>query len=450
MATGPDLISRLCPGDHVCWILSDDRQRLRTLAGYLRDGLAEGHKVICLSQALLPRALVAGLERLGVPVEEAVARGQLEVYTPAESFLAGGRFEAAAMIDRLKGWAVTARRQRWSGLRIAGDMSWAAEPVPGREHLAWFEAQANRIFARGYAIGLCLYDRGLFTRPELDLLASAHPGTATPEPDSGWEPLLRIAYTSQPAGIRLSGEIDLSNRRSLAAVLSGLPEDLAGHAGPIRIDVSKLRFADAAALALLVRAVRMMSGKVRLVGGSPELSRLLELVANDAHALATGNPERRPLYPMPLPPAVPGRLSTMAQPFPDRLKEQFAALRADGVDVIVSLQPVAERQAAGLAGEPAAVACAGLEFHELPVVDFGVPDRAAAEPVVRLLCDRIREGRHVVVHCAGGIGRSSVVAAAILVQLGTPAAEVWRVVSEARGREVPETDEQRAWPIDPQ
>jgi len=64
--------------------------------------------------------------------------------------------------------------------------------------------------------------------------------------------------------------------------------------------------------------------------------------------------ERRSLYPMPLPPRIAGRLSTMAQPYPDRLYEQFCALRSNGVDVMVSLQPAAERQAAGLEGEPAA------------------------------------------------------------------------------------------------
>jgi len=49
------------------------------------------------------------------------------------------------------------------------------------------------------------------------------------------------------------------------------------------------------------------------------------------------------------------------------------------------------------------------------------------------------------VHCAGGIGRSSVLSGAIMVQLGVPAADVWQVIGEARGCVVPETDEQRAW-----
>ena len=162
-----------------------------------------------------------------------------------------------------------------------------------------------------------------------------------------------------------------------------------------------------------------------------------------------GEIELRSLYRMPVPPHTAGRLSTMAQPYPDRLYEQFRALRSNGVEVMVSLQPAAERQAAGFEGEPAAAVRAGVEFHEVPVVDFGVPDRAEAAPVIELLCDRIRAGRHVVLHCAGGIGRSSVLAGAILVRLGVPAAGVWRIIGDARGCEVPETDEQRAWLRDP-
>jgi hypothetical protein len=55
----------------------------------------------------------------------------------------------------------------------------------------------------------------------------------------------------------------------------------------------------------------------------------------------------------------------MAQPHPDRRYEQSSALRSYGVDVVVSLQPLAERQAAGLVGEPAEAVGVGLEFHQL-------------------------------------------------------------------------------------
>jgi hypothetical protein len=43
------------------------------------------------------------------------------------------------------------------------------------------------------------------------------------------------------------------------------------------------------------------------------------------------------------------------------------------------------------------------------------------------------------VHCWAGIGRLSLIAAALLVRLGTSADQAWDAIAKARGRAVPET-----------
>jgi len=88
---------------------------------------------------------------------------------------------------------------------------------------------------------------------------------------------------------------------------------------------------------------------------------------------------------------------------------------------------------------------AGLAFRSLPVPDFGVPDRAEFAGPLRELSDELTAGRHVAVHCWGGVGRSSLVAAALLVLRGSTAQAAWHRVAYARGVPVPETDEQRDW-----
>ncbi|HEY7174721.1 MAG TPA: tyrosine protein phosphatase [Micromonosporaceae bacterium] len=142
----------------------------------------------------------------------------------------------------------------------------------------------------------------------------------------------------------------------------------------------------------------------------------------------------------------PGRLATMARP-PGHgsLDRQMAALQASGVDVVVSLQGADERAEAGLSGEPDAVRRAGLEFRELPIRDMDVPDVAAARALVDALIGDLRAGRNVVVHCWAGIGRSSTIAAAVLIRLGAEAEQACRTVGAARGMRVPETAHQRAW-----
>lgn len=129
----------------------------------------------------------------------------------------------------------------------------------------------------------------------------------------------------------------------------------------------------------------------------------------------------------------------------DWLGDEMTALRTAGVDVLVCLLTEAELRELDLSGEATAAARVGLRFLHLPIVDLGVPDRDRVDPLVDDLTDRLRNGEHVVVHCRAGIGRSSLVAAALLVRLGVSPATAWKAIATARGVPVPETDEQRRW-----
>ncbi len=54
---------------------------------------------------------------------------------------------------------------------------------------------------------------------------------------------------------------------------------------------------------------------------------------------------------------------------------------------------------------------------------------------------------NTVVHCRAGIGRSAVVAAGILLQAAFGPEEAFARVSEVRGVDVPDTDEQHNWVV---
>lgn len=141
-----------------------------------------------------------------------------------------------------------------------------------------------------------------------------------------------------------------------------------------------------------------------------------------------------------------GRLATMPHPAGGRdLDSDIAALRAAGVDVLVSLQTLEEQAEIGLLGEADAAARAGIEFRHLPIRDMGVPDLAAVTPAIAAIGADIVGGRHVVIHCWAGIGRSSTIAAAVLIELGATPIGACATVSAARGMRVPETRAQRDW-----
>ncbi|WP_133741604.1 MEDS domain-containing protein [Actinorugispora endophytica] len=273
------IVDRLQPGDHVCWAFHDDEERLRTTLRFVAGGITTGEKVLCLTEDPTPEALRAVLEARGVDVTAAVARGQVRFRDARGSSPDTGVFDPVSMLDDWRRELGRARAEGYASLRAITDMAWLARPVSvtGIRRLAWYEAQANRMFADGYATVVCLYDRRLFTAGDLRGIASAHPGTAFTPGDESWRPQLRILRTDDPLGLRLVGASDLSTREALTAVLAGAAEDLPGCGAPLTVDVTGLTFADAAAVHALVRTAQTASAGLRIVGASSLMAKLIHL-----------------------------------------------------------------------------------------------------------------------------------------------------------------------------
>ncbi|MDH6114198.1 protein-tyrosine phosphatase [Kitasatospora sp. MAP12-15] len=142
----------------------------------------------------------------------------------------------------------------------------------------------------------------------------------------------------------------------------------------------------------------------------------------------------------------PGRLSTMARPRGnDWLEDEMTALKVAGVDVLVCALTAPEREELGLADEPRAAEAAGLRYVAIPIPDRTIPDLPAILPTLRALAGQLREGAHITTHCRAGIGRSSLLAAALLILNGTDPDTAWAGIERARGLAVPDTAEQRDW-----
>jgi len=142
-----------------------------------------------------------------------------------------------------------------------------------------------------------------------------------------------------------------------------------------------------------------------------------------------------------------GRLATMACPRGgDWLDDEVEALQTEGVDVLVSALTVSELAELQLSAEPELARGAGLAYISFPIPDRGAPGVVAAvTDLVGQLEERLTGGEFIVVHCRAGIGRSSLIAAAVLVREGLTPAEAWELISAARGLSVPDTEAQRAW-----
>lgn len=143
----------------------------------------------------------------------------------------------------------------------------------------------------------------------------------------------------------------------------------------------------------------------------------------------------------------PGRLGIMPRPRGgDWLEDEIRSLKTSGVDVVASLLEREEISELDITGEQSFCEACGVSYLSFPIRDFGVPpSQRETLSFAGSLRERLREGKSVVIHCRQGIGRSSLMAACVLLLGGTCADEAFRRIEEARGRPVPDTPEQREW-----
>jgi len=143
----------------------------------------------------------------------------------------------------------------------------------------------------------------------------------------------------------------------------------------------------------------------------------------------------------------PGRLAITSRPRGgDWLEDEVEAWRKNGVDVVVSLLTPDEVKELGLTSESVVAEARGIRFLSFPIKDREVP---ASQAQTEAFIDKVREvlesGRNVAIHCRQSVGRSGLIAAALLIVKGATAEEAIRRISSARGLAVPETVEQVRW-----
>lgn len=137
------------------------------------------------------------------------------------------------------------------------------------------------------------------------------------------------------------------------------------------------------------------------------------------------------------------KLAIMARPRAgDWLDDEITHWRRSGVEIVVSLLERDEIDDLGLAAEAAVCAQNGIIFRAFPIPDRGVSD---ARDAMRFAAAIAADAKAVAIHCRAGIGRSSIMAAAVLINRGVTPEAALSAIQKARRVPVPDTDAQREW-----
>ncbi|WP_203901776.1 MEDS domain-containing protein [Virgisporangium aliadipatigenens] len=238
--TGPVAVPSGCGRhDHLSWPYLGSESWRGAVTTFLREGQERGERLLYLA---------AG-----------TGDGPLDLDGVTE--LRAGALNRLEIIERLVDDAVAGGH---TGVRIAVDTT----SLVGRD-FARYELVADGLIARAPLVVMCGYDLSSVAPDLAALLDFVHP-LRRPRGCAGGDG----AYPDGAGGWWMTGVLDLCNADHLQLALSTMPPT-----GEVRIDVSQLRFCDAAATRVLLRAAsrRHPAGRLVLCGASPLLRRVLEV-----------------------------------------------------------------------------------------------------------------------------------------------------------------------------
>ena len=129
-----------------------------------------------------------------------------------------------------------------------------------------------------------------------------------------------------------------------------------------------------------------------------------------------------------------------------RLSLDVGHMAALGVQTVVSLLDTVELTRLGAKNLPHHLALHAINWHQLPVVDFGVPTQAVTSRWKRLMpqLTQVLQSGNLLIHCAQGKGRTGTLAATLFMAWGWSAEAAIARVRQYRAGAI-ETHKQQAY-----
>jgi protein-tyrosine phosphatase len=84
----------------------------------------------------------------------------------------------------------------------------------------------------------------------------------------------------------------------------------------------------------------------------------------------------------------------------------------------------------------------GVEFKELSIRDFGIPDENTIKQYLQSICETINKGGAVLIHCIAGCGRTGTMIGLFLVSHSYSPEKAINLIHNVLGANCPETNSQ--------
>ena len=166
--SGLDVVNR---HDHLCMLYQSEAEILAPVIPFIQKGVALGERCIYLN---------AGADTLERVLKNAVSGqkrniGALKLLPVQETWLKGGAFDPARVMELLRALCSGAAGDGFKGTRIICEMGWAGCDANRLALLHEFEQSLNRFAMLNDVTLLCLYNRQSFPPERMLELAKIHP-----------------------------------------------------------------------------------------------------------------------------------------------------------------------------------------------------------------------------------------------------------------------------------
>jgi hypothetical protein len=130
----------------------------------------EGEQILNVLDANRLRDHRARLAKGGVAVDDP----RVSIASSEETYLAGGRFEMARMVDFVRD-ALESAAAEGRKVRTAGWMDWIPRDAPGVERVMEYEARMNELVPTFDCTFMCVYDLSSLTGETVVDIMATHP-----------------------------------------------------------------------------------------------------------------------------------------------------------------------------------------------------------------------------------------------------------------------------------
>lgn len=264
-------LGRLEPGTHLCALEPGGLQLGRVAATFVGHGLAAGDRLLHVGTPEQADALLAALPGQ-VRAQEALATGQLRMSTFAEAYGTTRPDDLGAVAAGFRAAAAQARKDGFPGLRVAARMDDLPTLLGSDDEVVAWERMSTQLQREIQVSSVCLYDTSRLDPGQVASLAREHAGQA---PGADAPPAGSFLAVDEPWGLRVSGEVDVSNRDLLKRMVLSR----AAVTPRLRLDLGEMTFADVGTMARLHAAAAELpeSGWLQLERVPSAVLRILDM-----------------------------------------------------------------------------------------------------------------------------------------------------------------------------